>query len=448
MNRLWQMLKCLHLSRLWYLLAFVLTGLFVAAYFYWFLFDVASAGLAIFAAACTVDVYLLFRNPQAAGARRSLRYQRLSNGDNNEVTIAVNNGCSFPLKLRVIDELPVQLQLRDFILVTHLAAGESRQFRYTVRPLQRGEYHFGNINLFFSSPLGLAERRITVDASLSVPCYPSFLRLRQYQILAVGNRLSELSQRKVRRIGHSMEFEQVEEYTRGNDIRKLNWKASARKNKLMVNHYTDERAQTIYCVIDMGRAMKMPFDGLTLLDYAINASLVLGHVAWIRQDKPGLIGFAEKVMFTVPASRKGNQLLQFQEALYHAATNFEEPAFDKLLHHMQLVQRQRSLLLMFTNFESLSALKRQLRYLKKLASGHLLVLIFFENTELTALLSKEATQTLDVYEQAIAGKFELEKRQIAVELQRHGIITLYTPPSELTINTLNKYLEVKTRGML
>jgi uncharacterized protein (DUF58 family) len=127
-----------------------------------------------------------------------------------------------------------------------------------------------------------------------VPVYPSFLKLRQYELMAVSNRLTDIGIKKMRRIGHSMEFDQVKNYVAGDDYRTVNWKATARKGDLMVNSFTDEKAQHIYCVIDKSRAMKMPFEGLSLLDYAINASLILSSVALVKQDKAGLITIAGK----------------------------------------------------------------------------------------------------------------------------------------------------------
>lgn len=394
------------------------------------------------------DIFLLFRHVDPLQARRQSKYTRLSNGDTNELSITIENLYSFPVKLDVIDELPEQFQAREFKLTTRLNSGERKSFHYQVRPLERGEYSFGTINLFIKSPLALVERHCKISEPFMMQCYPSFLKLRQYELLAISNRLSELGMKKIRRVGHSTEFEQIKEYVLGDDIRTINWKATARKHQLMINHYRDERAQQVYCLVDMGRIMKMPFDGLTLLDYSINASLVLGHVAWIKQDKPGLIGFSNKIAYTVNADRKGNQLLRLQEALYNAKTGFEESNYEVLLSHVRMKINQRSLLLLFTNFETLSGLRRQLKYLRKLASTHLLVVIFFENTELKDLLEQKPQNTFQIYEQTIAQKFDYEKRQVARELQQYGIISVYTTPEQLTVNTLNKYLEIKTRGMI
>jgi uncharacterized protein (DUF58 family) len=372
----------------------------------------------------------------------------LSNGDVNEIFLRVRSSYAFEANIGIIDELPIQFQIRDFYIQSKFQPGEEKVFSYMLKPMDRGEYHFRAIQVFVSSKLNLIERQITISEPFNMACYPSFIRLRQFELMAIHNRLNELGIKRLRRIGASNEFEQIKDYVSGDDVRKINWKATARSNKLMVNHFRDERSQHVYCLVDMGRVMKMPFNGLKLLDYAINASLVISHVAWNKEDKPGVIGFSESVGFKIKSDNKGNQLLRIQEALYNADTRFGESSFENLYTHVRRHLTQRSLLLLFTNFETLNALKRQMNYLRGMSSQHLLVVIFFENTELHTLLNKKPESTFEMYEQTIAQKFDYEKRLISYELQKFGIISVYTTPEKLTINALNKYLEIKTRGLI
>ena len=220
-----------------------------------------------------MEVILLFKNKTPLSIHRHSKYQRLSNGDQNELQLQVVNHCNFKLSLDLIDELPVQFQFRNFKISIQLQSAEEKKLAYTVRPLTRGEYHFGKINAFLKSPLNLIERHFTVEEPFLMKCYPSFIKLRQFELMAISNRLSDTGIKKIRRIGHSSEFEQIKEYVIGDDIRTINWKATARRDQLMINHYRDERAQQVYCLVDMGRIMKMPFDGMTLLDHSVNASL-------------------------------------------------------------------------------------------------------------------------------------------------------------------------------
>ena len=249
----------------------------------------------------------------------------------------------------------------------------------------------------------------------------------------------------MRKLGLSLEFEHVKEYVRGDDIRVINWKASARKGELMVNNYQDERSQQVYCIIDKGRLMKMPFDGLSLLDYAINSSLVMCNVSLRRHDRFGLITFSEKIGSILPADKRPTQLQNVLQLLYNQTTRFLESDFEMLYKQVRAGIRHRSLLILFTNFESLDGMQRQLPYLRNLAKHHLLLVVFFENTELHQLTLKKANDVEGVYIKTVAEKFVNEKRVIVKELQKHGILSILTSPADLTVNTVNKYLELKSR---
>lgn len=391
-----------------------------------------------------LDYFSMFIPSRGVFAARS-HAERFSNGDENAVRIDVENFYNFPVSIDVIDEIPIQFQKRDVLFKVNIAPNASNIIQYNLRPVKRGEYEFGKINVFASGPILFVKRRFRFGTNTIVPVYPSYLQMRKYQLMAVHNRLSEMGVKKVRRIGHSMEFEQIKEYVAGDDYRTLNWKATARKGQLMVNHFTDEKSQQIYCVIDKSRVMKMPFDGLSLLDYAINASLVLTNVALLKQDRAGLITFSEQIGTFLPAEKKVSQMQSVLEVLHKQKTRYLESDFEKLYACIRTRITQRSLIILFTNFESLSGLQRQLPYLRKIAQHHLLLVVFFENTELREFINKEASDIETIYTKTIAEKFAFEKRQIVKEMQQYGILSILTAPQNVTVNTLNKYLELKAR---
>jgi uncharacterized protein (DUF58 family) len=401
----------------------------------------------LFLAFILTDLILLFRTKKGIHGERDTP-EKLSNGDENEIKIHLQNFYVFPVTLNVIDEIPHQFQKRDLNFRFLFSAGEKRTIRYYLRPVKRGEYSFGSVNVFASSPLGLFARRFRFSADAMVPVYPSYIQMRKYELLAISNRLTDTGIKKIRRIGHNMEFELIKEYVPGDDFRTINWRASARKNHLMVNHYQDERSQQVYNLIDKGRVMQMPFKGLSLLDYAINASLVISNIAIKKTDKAGLMTFQDKIGAMVGASRQSKQMAHIMEVLYKQKTAYRETDFALLYSYVRRKITQRSLLLLYTNFESIYALQRQLPYLKGLASQHLLVVIFFENTEMKSLLEKPAEDLREVYHKAIGEKLSYDKKLIVKELIKHGIQALLTAPENLTVNTINKYLELKARGFI
>jgi len=263
---------------------------FVLSYFNPALFRIGGLILLLLLVAIAIDSVLAYSKRNGIVAERIVP-ERFSIGDPNKVVIRLVNQYGFPVRTSVIDELPVQFQERKWIRRVTIGSNAEHLLEYILRPATRGEYIFDNINVYAHAPLQLVKRRYIFPAQKVVKVYPSYVQMRRYQLLAVSNRLQEAGVKRIRRLGHSMEFEQIKEYVRGDDYRTINWKATARKDGLMVNNYTDERSQQIYCLINKGRVMKMPFAGMTLLDHAINASLVLSNVALVKQDKAGIITF-------------------------------------------------------------------------------------------------------------------------------------------------------------
>lgn len=427
-----------------YYIAGLAAVLYALSYFAPPLYRMAGLGLALLGIAVLIDFILLYSKRAGMEATRELP-DRFSIGDSNKVRLHLCNRYAFTIRTSIIDELPAQFQERNWIRKIVLPSDQEAVLEYQLRPESRGEFIFHAINVFVHGPLGLVKRRYIFEAEQVVKVYPSYLQMRRYQLLAMSNRLQEAGVKKVRKLGHSMEFEQIKEYVRGDDYRTINWKATARKDVLMVNNYTDERSQQIYCLINKGRVMKMPFHGLTLLDYAINTSLVLSNVALVRQDKAGLITFEKNLDTFLQADKKPTQMNQVLEMLYRQKTDFLEADYEKLFSVIRNRITNRSLLVLFTNFESMESLQRELPALKKIAKYHLLLVIFFENTELKSLLDTRATSTEDIYIKTIAEKFNFEKKLMVKELHKHGIPTILTTPEGLTVNTVNKYLELKTR---
>jgi uncharacterized protein (DUF58 family) len=387
---------------------------------------------------------MLYQTAKGVFAKRHAP-DRLSNGDENELGVYIENLYPFTVDIGIIDEIPFQFQKRDIWFKTSLKPGQHKMINYLLRPTKRGEYEFGAVRVYTGTALGLVRRRYSFSQDEVLPVYPSFLQMRKYELMAISNRLSEFGIKKIRRLGHSLEFEQIKNYVPGDDYRTINWKATARHGSLMTNMYTDEKSQHVYCVIDKSRAMKMPFEGLSLLDYAINASLVLSNVALLKEDKAGLITIGEKLGSVLPADRKPVQMNKILEVLYKEKTRYLETNMELLYATIRRVLKQRSLIVFFTNFESFSSLERQLPYLKRISRFHLLLVVFFENTELQKLSEEPAENVEDIYIKTIAEKFAYDKKLIVKELTKYGIQSILSTPQNLTVNTINKYLELKAK---
>ena len=416
------------LTKRFYFILASLTLLAGFGYVFPQLFMGAKILLFIFAAMVVVDAVMLYHR-RGITAKRTCS-ERFSNGDKNVVKISLESKYSFPVWLTVIDEAPEVFQRRDISYKSQLTAMGKNTIRYTLRPMKRGVYSFGKIRCFTRTVLGLVERRYTLGNAEDVKVYPSYMMLNRYELLAISNNLTEMGIKRIRRAGNNTEFEQIKDYVKGDEYRSINWKASARRNQLMVNVYRDERSQQIFSVIDKGRVMQQSFRGMTLLDYSINASLVLSYVAMRRDDKAGLITFADKMDTFVAPSKQTGQMQLLLCANVHKQVS------------------KRSLFVIYTNFSGMTALNRQLAYLKLLSQWHRVLVVFFEDAEMNDYIRSPKHSTEEYYQHVIAEKFACEKRLIVSTLRQHGIYSVLTTPDKLSIDVINKYLEMKQRQIL
>lgn len=431
-------------NRLFYSLA-IIAALFIVGFFAPIFFNVSKILLLILVILTVIDIFILYNIKNGIELQRFLP-ERLSNGDENKISLSIKNKYSFIAYLTLIEELPYQFQKRDFIFKQQLNTSEEKTIHYNLKPTKRGIYSFGHINVYANTALKLATKKYILGTKKEIKCYPSFLKLRALDIKSFNSPTIAYGTKKTRRIGHSLEFEQIKEYVSGDDIRTLNWKATAKRNQPMVNQYVEEKSQSVYCIIDKGRAMQMHFNGLSLLDYAVNATLAISNVILKKQDKAGVLSFSTKIEDCIIAEKRNSQMRLISEALHAIKTDFLEPDFSTLYSVVKRRITQRSLLLLFTNFETLDGLNRQLPYLRALAKNHLVIVVFFENTALETLIDTKAENIQEVYDSIIAEKFMYEKKRIVNELKKYGIQSVLTKPKTLTIDALNKYLTLKAKG--
>jgi uncharacterized protein (DUF58 family) len=438
----------MYLHNRFYIVAGVIIALFIGGYVFPVCFAAGKWAVVALGLAFAADCLLLWNTKEGVDAVRRCA-ARFSNGDDNRVVIEVESRYRFAVHVDVTDEIPVIFQRRDVLFRTDLPAGAHKEIVYRLRPVKRGEYRFGWIRIFVSTRIGLVIRRYTCgQPSVAVKVYPSYLMLDRYEFMAIHNNLDEMGIKRIRRLGHHTEFEQIKEYVKGDDYRTVNWKATARRSQLMVNTYRDERSQQVYNIIDKGRIMQSSFRGMTLLDYSINAALVLSFVAIKKEDKAGLVTFSDRFESFVPASKQSGQMKLLMENLYRQQTDFGESDYSALCVHLNKLVNKRSLFLIYTNFDSIVGMERQLGYMQQLARRHVVLAIFFENDELKNFAARTPRTHEDYFRQVVAEKFIFEKQYVTTILRRHGIYALLTNPENLSVDVINKYLEMKAKHLI
>lgn len=373
---------------------------------------------------------------------------KFSNGSSNLVQLTLKNNFPISLKLIIYEDLPVQFQARNFFKKLKMQARSKQSIQYYLKPVMRGEYYFGHTHIFAKIFIGFLSRKIVSSTPETIAVYPSFSQLKKIQLIAFSNINNMQGNSKNKFLGNNKEFEEIKEYVPGDDYRSINWKATARIDKLMVNKYQQEKSQKIIQVIDMGRTMKMPFDELTLLDYSINSALAISNIIIKKQDKAGIITYSNKIHNELKPANSPIQMKKIMELLYAQQTNFAESSLETVFLNITKGISGRSLIILYTNFESIQGLERQLPLLKKMAQNHLFLLVTFINTEMLALLQNQTNNLENVYVQTIAEKMILQKKLFLKQLSHYGIMHLYIKPKELTVSVLNKYLEIKAKGLI
>jgi len=437
----------LYLNRRFYIGIAICVFAFLLGYSYPFWYDMGWWCIKLMSLLVFIDYAILKYNAKKIEISRSVS-EKLSLGDIQHIRYKIKNDSKIPLEYELTDELPMQLQHRNFVQQSKIEAEDQKKIKYRIRPTVRGVYSFDKLHAYITNPyLGLVQRRISADIAQDVMVYPSFIQMRNFELQVFSQTANMAGIRRVRQIGENDEFEHIRNYVQGDNIRSINWRATSRRGELMVNQYENSKSQMVYCIIDKGRSMKMPFGGLTLLDYAVNTSLVLSNIILKKHDRAGLITFSDKIGAIIKASAQHNHLQKLTSYLYNQVTRFNESNFELLFYTLRSQLSRRSVLLFFTNFEQPIELKRNLKYLKSLNQKHLLVVIMFKNTELESVKDMPTGKMKDIYYKTFTQKAIMEKEKIAAEIKANGIQVILTAPEDLSVNTVNKYLEIKAKRM-
>ncbi len=373
---------------------------------------------------------------------------KLSLGAENPVHLSVRNRSRHPATLWLRDEPPDTFKIEPRLLTGEVPARRVWQGIYRVRPLQRGDYQFGDLNLRWRGPLGLVVRQARIEAAGPVKVYPNLLDVRRYDLLLRRNRLQELGLRHTRMFGEGTEFERLREYLPDDEFRRIDWKATARRHRPITIEYQTERSQNIIAVLDTGRMMQSPVAQMAKLDYTVNAVLFLAYVATGKGDKIGLMTFADDVMQFVAPRQGRRQFYQMLELLYAVEAQPVEPNYRRALSYLALKQRKRALVVIFTDLSGGVSMQSLVSHVSVLARRSLPLVVTISDPDIHATAQLQPSDSLAVYQRAAAAQL-LDERQVTLDnLRRQGVLTLDVPANQLSMAVINRYLELKGRTLL
>lgn len=373
---------------------------------------------------------------------------RLSLGADNPIRLSVRNRSARSADIWLRDEPPDVFPIDRRILSSTLAPRGVWQGVYHLRPLRRGDYRFNNINLRWRGPLGLVVRQGHISAAGPVKVYPNLLDVRRYDLLLRRNRLQEMGLRHTRMFGEGTEFERLREYIPDDDFRRIDWNATARRNRPVTIEYQTERSQSVIAAIDTGRMMLSPVAQIAKLDYVINTVLLLAYVATGRGDQMGMMTFADDVTKYLSPRQGRGQFYRMLELLYAVEAQPVEPDYQRALSYLALKQRKRALVVIFTDLTGGMSMQSLVKQVSLLARSSLPLVVAISDPDIHAAARLRPSDSLSAYQRAVASQFLDERRVTLDTLRRQGVLTLDIPANQLSVTVINRYLELKGKVRL
>lgn len=374
---------------------------------------------------------------------------RFSMGADNPVKIRLINRSNRPIEVLMKDEYPPEMELltpREARL--RISANRSGEWHYSLLPTARGDYRFGDTALRLRSRLGLVWRQLEFPTSRTVRVYPNIQEARKNELYAHRNRDLKLGHRRMRVKGAGREFESLRDFVIGDEVRHISWPATARRGKLITRQYTIERSQNIVVMLDAGRLMTARIGNLTKLDHAINATLSIAYVAVAGGDNVGLLAFSRTILSFIPPKRGRDQINRVMEALYNIEPQLIEPSYARAFNFLGLNCHRRSLIIILTDLVDRDASAELLSHASKLAPHHLPLIVTIGDSDLRALVRSSPQSPSEVYRQSVAEEILRQREEALSRIHQLGGLALDVPAGRLSFELVNKYLDVKERGLL
>lgn len=395
----------------------------------------------------TLVDFLLLPAPATFEVERQVEPQ-LSLGTENPVRITIRNPHSWPWQVTIHEE-PPELFPHDFSDTTLLLnPGTRHVVTYHVSPKARGDFRFGDIWLLVVGRLGLVNRQHRIAAAQAIKVYPNLAETAKFNLMAKRGRLQQVGIRAARLMGAGREFESLREYQPDDEYRRIDWKATARRGKLISRQYEVERSQNVLLVLDVGRTMMAEIDGIAKMDYAVNAALLLAYVATLTDDKVGLLVFADTVQTWIPPRKGRAQVYAILEALYNAEARRVEPDYRAAFAYLNARWRRRSLVVTFTDLWDPDSSRQTLKELSALQPRHLVACVTLLDTKVLRKAEATINKPDDVYEQGVALQVLDDRGKAIGELKRRGVLVVDSQAEKLSAALVNRYLEVKEKSLL
>jgi uncharacterized protein (DUF58 family) len=382
--------------------------------------------------------------PERVGVQRVADPQ-LSIGVPNRVTLRVTNPFVRPLRAVLADTIPVSFDVDQRAASLHVSPLGESEMTYAARPRHRGTFAFGDVHLRLRGPLDLIERQGRVAAAAPANVYPDLHEIRRYEISLRRGLAYDAGQRRARIPGAGTIFERLREYLPDDDPRSISWTATARRGRPITVEYETERQQRILILLDAGRMMSSTLAGLTKLDHAVNTALMLSYVATTKGDEVGLLGFADTVRSYAVPRRGRKQFLRLTEELRRLEVTTTEPDYRKAFEFLRARTARRALVVLFTDLVDDEASRALVAAVTRLAGNNLVLCCLLADPQLAEVATRVPASSVELYERVVAEDVREARARALAILRRRGVHTIDVPAERLTVATIQRYLELKSR---
>ncbi len=386
---------------------------------------------------------------------------RVTCGSECSVSLRIHNLSSLAAQVLLADTVPESLQPAQVdqdssvipgMIETRIGGNERRSVTYLAQPTQRGDFVFGAIYITVRGALGMINRPGTVTPTAGscslVRVYPQMKDAERFELMARKGKLRQVGLRRARSQGVGRDFESLRDYLPDDEMRRIDWKATARRGKLVSRQFEVEKSQAVIIVLDIGRTMLSELNGKPKIDYAIDAALLLAHVATLADDMVGLLVFSDTVHTYLPPRRGRQQMHAILDSIYKLQARLVESDYQGALAFLQYRWRKRALTVCFTDLWDPDSARQTVNELSLLQPGHLVAAVTLLDPAIKAASDLTSDSTLNVLQKAVSLQMQEDRQKAQNALTDRGVLVVDSPANTVSIDLVNKYLQVKERAML
>ena len=372
----------------------------------------------------------------------------LSVGARNPVTLVVVNRSRYALEAEITDEPPEPSNTDGLPVTLALPPWKERRAVYHLEPRRRGRNRFRAVHLRYRTRLGLWCRMERRPLERAVRILPDIRAVHRFDLLAMKNRLEEVGLKLWRLKGQGGEFDRLREYRREDEMRHIDWKATAKHDRLISREYTVERNQNIVFLLDAGRSMHNETDGISHLDLGLNAIVILSYIALGQGDNVSLLAFSNRIERRLGPVRGKPAIQQIVRTVYDLEPSLEASDYDLACDELLRRHRKRSLVVLVTHSLDEQHLLTIGTYLRSLITPHLLLCVFLRDRALAELADRVPATPVEAFHGAAAAELLTTQTRRIAELRDAGVFVLEVFPNELSSALINQYLDLKARHLL